>query len=246
MHSNNAPILAQGLLAVGFVRSFPRAIVHGPWQWGGLNILNLFTEQAIAHVHMILKFGGQKDNITGCLLQVTWEALILKAGLVGNSANFPDTIQDYITRTWVSEMWGACHQANIQIIGDQPQLEPQRERDTEIMRLFIQQGYRKNELEVLNQCRMYIHAIFLSDICTATGDALEQSMWQQPAPITSKYEWPMTPQLTPGEWNTWQRALQQTLSLGKQLSLSLPLGRWIHDRATKHQWFHGPAKEAVY
>jgi len=35
------PILAQGLLAAGFVRSFPRAIVHGPWQWGGLNILNL-------------------------------------------------------------------------------------------------------------------------------------------------------------------------------------------------------------
>ncbi len=39
------PILAQGLVAAGFDRLFPRAIVHGPWQWGGLNIPNLFTEQ---------------------------------------------------------------------------------------------------------------------------------------------------------------------------------------------------------
>ncbi len=91
----------------------------------------------IAHVHMILKFGGQKGDITRCLLQATWEALILEAGLAGNSANFPDTIQDYVTRTWVLEMWGACHRANIQIIGNQLQLEPQREWDTEIMRLFI-------------------------------------------------------------------------------------------------------------
>jgi len=97
-------ILAQGLPLASFVRLFPRAIIHGPWQWGGLNILNLFTEQVITHVHTILKFGGQLGNITGCLLHVTWEALILEAGLAGDSANFPDTIQDYITRTWVSEM----------------------------------------------------------------------------------------------------------------------------------------------
>jgi len=43
------PILAQGLPLAGFVRSFARAIVHGPWQWGGLNILNLYMEQVIVH-----------------------------------------------------------------------------------------------------------------------------------------------------------------------------------------------------
>jgi len=91
------PILAQGLPATGFVRLFPRAIVHGPWQWGGLNIPNLFTEQVIAHVHTMLKFGGQMGNITGSLLQASWEALILEAGLAGNAATFPDIILDYIT-----------------------------------------------------------------------------------------------------------------------------------------------------
>jgi len=61
---------------------------------------------------------------------------------------------------------------------------------------------------------MYIHAIFLSDICTATGDTLEQYMWKQPIPIPSQYIWPALPKPTPSEWTTWQWALQQTLSLG--------------------------------
>jgi len=159
------PILAQGHPLACFIRSFPRAIVHSPWQWGGLNIPNLYTEQVIAHVHTILKFGRQLGDITGSLIQASWEALILEASLAGNPANFLDTIQDYITRTWVSKTWVACQRANIQIIGAQLQFKLKRLCDTELMQLFIQQGYRKNKLAALNRCWMYTHAIFISDIC---------------------------------------------------------------------------------
>jgi len=55
------PILSQDLPLAGFVRTFPRAIMHGPLQWGGLNIPNLYMEQLIAHVHTLLKFGGQLE-----------------------------------------------------------------------------------------------------------------------------------------------------------------------------------------
>jgi len=114
------PILAQGLPSAGFVRSFPRAIVHGPWQWGRLNIPNLHTEQVISHLHIILKFGGKLNDMTGSLLQASWEALLLEAGLAGEPATFPDTIRDYITRTWVSDTWSACQKADIHILGVQP------------------------------------------------------------------------------------------------------------------------------
>jgi len=46
------PILTQGLPSARFVRPFPWAIVHGPWQWGGLNIPNLYTEQLITHIQL--------------------------------------------------------------------------------------------------------------------------------------------------------------------------------------------------
>jgi len=69
-----SPILTAGLPAAGITRTFPRAIVHGPWQWGGLNIPNLFTEQITKHIHTMLKFGGNSTDMTGVLLQATCEA----------------------------------------------------------------------------------------------------------------------------------------------------------------------------
>jgi len=205
------PILAQGLPSAGYVRSFPRAIVHGPWQWGGLNIQNLHTEQVVSHLHTILKFGGCLDNITGSLLQASWEVLLLKAGLSGELAIFPDTIKEYVTQTWVLETWLDCCKANIDILGVQPLPGSPRLRDIELMRLFINHGYQTMELAGLNRCRMYIQATYLSDICTASGDTLEQHLWKQPSPIPSQHRWPITPKPTLHEWAHWQRALQQTL-----------------------------------
>jgi len=56
------PILSAGLLAAGIVHTFPRAIIHGPWQWGGSNIPNLFTKQLITHVHTMMKYRGQATD----------------------------------------------------------------------------------------------------------------------------------------------------------------------------------------
>jgi len=137
------PILTQGLPLARFVRSFPWAIMHGPWQWGGLNIPNLYTEQLIAHIHTILKFGSNLAEITSSLLQASWGALQLEMGLAGNPTTSPEAIHDYATPTWLSHTWVACQQANIQIIGYEAPFKPQQTNDMEIMRVFIKQGYRK-------------------------------------------------------------------------------------------------------
>jgi len=56
-----SPILTAGLLVAGLIRTFLRAMVHGPWQWGGLNIPNLFTKQTTKHIH-IVKVQGRVDQ----------------------------------------------------------------------------------------------------------------------------------------------------------------------------------------
>jgi len=70
-----APILQQGLSKVGVVRTFPRALAHGPLEYGSLEILHLFTEQTIAHMHTILRYGPVKDDPTGLLLHATGKAM---------------------------------------------------------------------------------------------------------------------------------------------------------------------------
>jgi len=47
-------------------------------------------EQVIVHLHMLMKFGGQFDDITGSLIQASWEALQIEAGLSGNISTFPE------------------------------------------------------------------------------------------------------------------------------------------------------------
>jgi len=49
-----SPILQQGLPKVGVIRTFPRALAHGPLDYGGLDIPHLYLEQIIAHIHTIL------------------------------------------------------------------------------------------------------------------------------------------------------------------------------------------------
>jgi len=112
-----SPILTAGLPAAGMIRTFPRAMVHGPWQWGGLNISNLFTEQTTKHIHTLLQFGGVLDDMTGSLLQSTCEAFRLEVGLVGKIINFPECVYSYVTPTWVSQTWEACQPYKIQVLG---------------------------------------------------------------------------------------------------------------------------------
>jgi len=48
-------ILNQGLSSVGVVQTFPCALAHGPLNYNGLNIPNLFMEQMTAHVETLVK-----------------------------------------------------------------------------------------------------------------------------------------------------------------------------------------------
>ncbi len=185
-----SPILTAGLPAAGLTRTFPRAIVHGPWQWGGLNIPNLFTEQIMKHVHTILKFSGNTSDMTGILLQASCEAFRLEAGLLSNIANLSEVVYTYVTSTWVSQTWESCRKYNIQILGNHGDLTLPCQNDVELMRLFIRAGYRKTELNTLNQCRMYLQVVFLSDICEATGYKMEQYLWKQPHVTESVFRWP--------------------------------------------------------
>jgi len=112
-----SPILTTGLPAAGLTRTLPQALVHGPWQWGGLNIPNLHTEQTTKHIHMLLKFGQQLTDTTGCLIQATAEAFRLEAGFTGWIIEFPINVFSYVTPTWISQTWEVCNQHKIQVVG---------------------------------------------------------------------------------------------------------------------------------
>lgn len=59
-----APMLQVGLNAIGLTRNYPRALVHGSKKEHGLGIHDLYVEQGISYVHLIMKH-LDTDTITG-------------------------------------------------------------------------------------------------------------------------------------------------------------------------------------
>jgi len=119
----NLPILAQGLTLAGFVQTFPQALVYGPLKMCGINLPNLFMEQTVTHIHTLLKFSNQPQDLTGFLLWATGEAMWLETGLTRQLFEAPLVLADTITDTWMKHTWIVTRQAKIHLTIDIPDFQ---------------------------------------------------------------------------------------------------------------------------
>ena len=78
-----APILDGGLAKAGICRNMARALVHGPKQYKGLNLHDLYTTQGLLQIQAILNHCW-KGSDTGILLKTSIEYTKLEIGMPGN------------------------------------------------------------------------------------------------------------------------------------------------------------------
>jgi len=151
----------------------------------------------------------------------------------------PTVLQDYMTSTWFTQTWIHCRLLDIDIMTDISGCERPRKHNREIMQIFIEHGLTGMELAAMNQCRMYLHAIFLSDICTDNGTAMEKHCWGQNI-CEPPFCWLKTEKPLPQDWNQWKSHLTLALSLGRNDGLPVPLGTWSHTEREKAGFFIEP------
>jgi len=75
---------------------------------------------------------------------------------------------------------------------------------------------------------------------------MEQHLWNQLHITKSIYHWPKVPKPTPMEWRLWQQALQQATSLGRNLVLPLPLGKWYPQKENSPGWYYQAQEHTLY
>ncbi len=107
-----------------------------------------------------------------------------------------------------------------------PQLQPNCLHDMELMCTFVQHRYRGQELGNLKCCHMFVHAIWLLDICNGMGTEILTDCWAGSHPLDSPYCWPPTV-ISSTNWRLCQQALQTCFGLDCWRKLSHPLGKWI-------------------
>jgi len=132
--------LGWALLAMGINWHFPQAVMHRPQSHNRLEIPNLFMEQLIAHILMLIKFWPQKEDPTSHLIQANMEAFRLKAGLSRQIFRLLHTILPYITRSWFTQTWQHCKELDIDLTTNVKDFEIPHQNDRELMKIILHSG----------------------------------------------------------------------------------------------------------
>jgi hypothetical protein len=120
-----------------------------------------------------------------------------------------------------------------------------RKGDALLVHLFWNAGYRGQQLQALNQCRMALKLLYLSHISTACGRSLEASLLLKPSQQNkslSKFVFP-NEQPARSDWNLWLdfwRAFS-----GPGWALYIPLGAWENPTHRRWEWFYDPQDNLI-
>ena len=209
---------------LGMNRHTPRAIVYGPMKYGGRNLLDLRIEQPTQHLRHTLGHMRRQDN-TGKLLTITKRDTQLESGL---SIPFYKTNPDeynYVTKnTRWRYLWQVIYKYDIDIHFYNEWIPTKNyDNDKNIMETAVKDPkYKKQKtkwkLEIINNCRMYIGAIFLSDMVGLTGrinkNYLNGNLNNQPS---LEYNYPAIRKPTKAAWNEWKEFIHRNFLHGAYL-----------------------------
>ncbi len=106
-------------------------------------------------------------------------------------------------------------------------LDLPREKDSFIMEVLLTLEIPQSELKICNHCRMFLRALFLSDIVTGDGEYLLESAWQGEPYITlyKSWSWPSYGKPPKSHWEIWRKWIRIAF-LGRGRRLIAPLGKW--------------------
>ncbi len=242
------PILEAGLPNMGICRNFPRDVLYGPLEEGGLNLTDIYTFQGNSRISVLQEHLAAK-TITGDLLRTSIEAAKIEIGIGRNIFLLDyDLYGCLLTDCWIKHVWEFAFNNNIQIHDNTTkQLELQRENDLFIMEILVEsRKYTKGELQHINRCCLHLQVFSLADIVCGSGENFTFTYncirdTQRP----QRYKWPIQPQPGKTAKALWKKALRDNFPRNDDNILAHPLGPWINVNHT-WKWYYNPSTFTLF
>jgi hypothetical protein len=168
-HTLQKPFILHLLAKLGLNRHTPRAIIYGPKSLGGLQLMDLRCEQPMMHYRATLGHLRHQDK-AGQGLLINLSDLQASIGSATPVFQLDPTIYNYsATNTRLQYLWHSLHEHKCTLKGWHDWApQPVGPQDRNIMDTAVNDTYlgrRLNyRLKIINQCRLYLGAIFLSDL----------------------------------------------------------------------------------
>jgi hypothetical protein len=221
------PLFRYCLPSLGICRNFPRKLVFSTLDYMGLNFIHLFTLHDIVRLKDIV-FHTMNNTLTGKLYTSSLELLLLELGCSTSYSWDPVAIDLLATDSLIKAIWCFLFSNRITLVHT-IKLEFSRENDCFIMEALCAIGTPLDDLKRCNHCRMYLRALFLSDIVTGDGLSITDPAWNGEPYVTPHKElsWPMYGKPPKSYWDIWRYWLRHAF-LGRGRRLRAPLGQWFH------------------
>jgi hypothetical protein len=236
-----APILTANLPKAGISRTFTRDVIFGPSDELGLNLMHPYHHQFLRQLSVVLE-EMQAETITKSLLVATAEQLLIETGLPGTLKDIPTSIVKHILPdSWWLQLLSYLQDHNIELDGPISTLGTQTSHDVFIMKAFIDHGFRKSELKMLNDTRLYLRVYVLSQITTMDGSQIEEWAWEAVPAHTDKtdIEWPRRqPSLSRSHRELWRRALIKCFHVREARRIDANIGQWPDSLREKAEWYY--------
>jgi hypothetical protein len=238
-----SPATRATLMKLGFTRNTAHRVVFGPSRYGGLGFRDLFIEQGISQLKLLIRH-LRADSPQGRLLPIAikWWHLVIDVSyplLEITNTLIPHQSAHWLTalRQFLSKM-----EASLHIKGLHAKLpKPLRENDVCIMEVVLDMPSTScAHLQAFERCRLFFGVIYLSEITTADGSAISRAAWEGTRARISQLLWPYQPQPGPKSFRAWRRLLATAFLKNhrpwvsrktRDLTLRRPLQRWLPSSA---------------
>jgi hypothetical protein len=154
------------------------------------------------------------------------------------------------TCSWLDATWRFLSGSKIKVTDPFDKVQLACPEDSFLMVRFFARGYRRKELERLNNCRVHLRALLLSDLCTADGRLLtDDAMEVQPDPQrSSPFSWPRThcwPKFQ--DQALWRSASCKALSRSTAPQVLVqPLSPFLPSTSATWLWNCSPSEQRLF
>ena len=235
-----APIISAVLASLGYNRNMPRTVVYGPNRLGGIGIHDMYIEQGIRQI-MLLVGHVRQESETSFLIEASIQWCHIQAGSEFHLLEHPEFAVDYIENCWIMCIRDFLRTFGLSMSFTRKALQQKQcENDEFIMDAFRTRGECSAlELQKLNACRMYLQVSRLSEVSTGDGKQLQKNIvcGLRSELFKSRNKWPRQGKPLGECWKLWKRKLLFTFSKDcRTNNLREPLQSWFPDRINIQEW----------
>lgn len=229
------PVLDEILHTLNLNKNFPLNAVHRGCKLFGLEIDDAYHMQSIAQMKYFLGHTNMGDR-TGDLIQIAVNYLELVSGIGGSPLLYPHNLQHpHVPQTWVKGLVVYLHKIRGKIeLRREAVLHRQQINNQYLMQIEIDSRFN---LELIQQCCLYLQVNTVADISTVQGNQIE-TWCRYMKGQQSILRWPEQGQSSKLAWRWWNEFINLLLTLGgtlggQTLKLTYILGAW---RQTQQVW----------